>query len=175
VSEGCASLPFPSCVISNDGDMGDLRYSFCTRRYPQYSSASHLQFPFFKKGRIMSTLYERLGGAVAISKMVDDIVEAHLNNPVIKARFLPYLSKPERVAEVKTHMCNFLGAGSGGPEKYAGRSMVDSHRGMNINEAEYMAAVDDIMAVMERHEIDESARKDVLAITFALKGEIIRQ
>lgn len=123
----------------------------------------------------MCTLYERLGGASGISKMVDDIVEAHLNNPVVKARFLPYLDKPERVAEIKKHTCDFLGAGSGGPEEYTGRSMKESHRGMNISEAEYMAVVDDILAVMEKHGIDESARKDVLAITFTLKGEILHQ
>ncbi|MHB8890382.1 MAG: globin family protein [Acidobacteriaceae bacterium] len=46
---------------------------------------------------------------------------------------------------------------------------------MNISEAEYMAVVDDIMSVMEKHGIGESARKDVLAITYALKGEIIHQ
>lgn len=123
----------------------------------------------------MCTLYERLGGASGISKMVDDIVEAHLNNPVVKARFLPFLDKPERVAEIKKHTCDFLGAGSGGPEEYTGRSMKESHRGMNISEAEYMAVVDDILAVMEKHGIDESARKDVLAITFTLKGEILHQ
>ena len=123
----------------------------------------------------MNTLYENLGGATGISKMVDDIVEAHLNNPVINARFLPYLEKPERVAEIKKHTCDFLGAGSGGPEQYTGRSMLESHRGMNISEAEYIAVIDDIMGVLEKHGIVESARKDVLAITFALKGEILHQ
>lgn len=122
-----------------------------------------------------NTLYENLGGATGISKMVDDIVEAHLNNPVIKARFLPYLEKPERVAEIKKHTCDFLAAGSGGPEKYTGRSMPETHRGMNISEAEYMAVVDDILGVIEKHGIHESARKDILAITYALKGEIIHQ
>ena len=123
----------------------------------------------------MNTLYEHLGGATGISKMVDDIVDAHLHNPVIKARFMPYLEKPERVAEIKKHTCDFLGAGSGGPEQYTGRSMPESHRGMNINEAEYMAVVDDIMGVLEKHGISESARKDVLAITFALKNDILHQ
>ena len=37
----------------------------------------------------MQTLYERLGGATGISALVDDIIEAHMNNPAIKARFLP--------------------------------------------------------------------------------------
>lgn len=123
----------------------------------------------------MSTLYERLGGKSGISKLVDDIVDAHLKNPVIQARFRPYLEKPEKVAEVKKHTCDFLGAGSGGPENYTGRSMTETHRGMNISEAEYMAAVDDILSVLEKHGIDESARKDVLAITYALKGEILHQ
>lgn len=123
----------------------------------------------------MRTLYERLGGAEGIAKIVDDIVEAHLNNPTIKARFLPYLDKPERVAEIKKHNRDFFGAGSGGPETYAGRSMLETHRGMNISEAEYLAVMDDIISVLEKHGVEESARKDVLAITFGIKGEIIRQ
>lgn len=123
----------------------------------------------------MNTLYERLGGAAGIASIVDDIVAAHLSNPLIKARFLPYLDRPERVEEIKKHNRDFLGAGSGGPEKYTGRSMLETHRGMNISEAEYMAVMDDIMAVLEKHGIDESARKDVLAITFALKGDVIHQ
>jgi len=122
---------------------------------------------------MINSLYERLGGSGGISRLVDDIVEAHMVNPTIRARFLPYRDTPQRMKELKTHLCNFLGAGSGGPERYTGRSMPDSHRGMNINEAEYMAAVDDILAVLERHRIDEQTRKDVLAIAYSLKGEIM--
>jgi len=124
---------------------------------------------------IMSTLYEQLGGAKGISKLVDDIVVAHANNPAIKVRFLPYFDQPERLAQIKKHTCDFLGAGSGGPEIYTGRSMPERHRGMNISEAEYMAVVDDILGVMEKHGIAESARRDVLAIAFALKGDILHQ
>lgn len=123
----------------------------------------------------MDTLYAKLGGASGIAKIVDDIVAAHLANPVINARFLPYLDKPEKVEEIKKHNRDFLGAGSGGPETYAGRSMLEAHRGMNINEAEYMAVMDDIMSVLQKHGIEESARNDVLAITFGLKSDIIKR
>lgn len=51
--------------------------------------------------------------------------------------------------------------------------MKTAHRGMNISEAEYMAAVDDIMMVLDRHKIDEQT-KDVLAIAFSIKGEIMK-
>jgi len=120
------------------------------------------------------SLYERLGGAKGIAALVDDIVEAHMANPVISARFLPYRSQPERLAAVKQHTRNFLGAGTGGPEKYEGRDMRTAHRGMNVNAEEYMATVDDILATLEKHRIDEAARKDVLAIAWSLKGDIMR-
>ena len=64
--------------------------------------------------------------------------------------------------------------GAGGPEHYAGKDMLATHRGMNISEQEYLAVVDDIMGVLERHRIDGGTRKDVLAILYSLKGEIIR-
>lgn len=119
------------------------------------------------------SLYERLGGAKGIAGLVDDIIEAHMKNPAISARFVPYRQDPDRLAEVKGHLRNFLGAGSGGPEQYNGRSMPDAHRGMNINAGEYLAAVDDIMNTLAKHDIDEETRKDVLAIAYTLKGEIL--
>jgi hemoglobin len=104
---------------------------------------------------------------------VDDIVEAHMNNPVIKARFVPYREQAEQLAAVKKHLRDFLGAGSGGQESYTGRSMPDAHRGMNISDGEYMAAIDDIMKTLQKHNIDEQTQKDVLAISYSLKNEIV--
>lgn len=120
-----------------------------------------------------STLYQRLGGSDGIDAIVDDIVAAHMENPLISARFRPYAEDPDRLSQIKEHLRTFLAAGSGGPAQYAGRSMPDAHRGMNISVAEYMAAVDDIMDVLERNGVGESARKDVLAITYELKEEIV--
>ena len=119
------------------------------------------------------SLYERLGGATGVATLVDDIVEAHMSNPTIKARFIPYRENPDHLAKVRQHLRDFLGAGSGGPEQYNGRSMTDAHRGMNVNAQEYMAAIDDIMSMLEKHNIDEQTRKDVLAIAYSLKDEII--
>jgi hemoglobin len=77
-------------------------------------------------------MYERLGGASGIAALVDDIVEAHMANPLIMARFLPYRDKPDTVAMVQKHTCDLLGEASGGPEVYSGRSMQETHSGMNI-------------------------------------------
>jgi len=120
------------------------------------------------------TLYERLGGAAGIERLVHEIVEAHMRNPLIKPRFLPYREEPERLAKIKQHLCTFFAAGAGGPDAYEGRSMPEAHRGMNISEAEYMAATDDILATMESLGHDAAARNEVLAIVYSLKGEIMR-
>jgi len=96
-----------------------------------------------------------------------------MENPVIRARFRPYLETPEKLAVTKKHLCAFLEAGSGGTAQYTGRNMQDTHRGMNINEAEYMAATDDILSALRTRGIDEQTQKDVLAIAYSLKGEIL--
>lgn len=119
------------------------------------------------------TLFQRLGGSSGIAALVDDIVAAHMDNPIISARFRPYLDTPEKLAITKGHLCTFLEAGSGGQKEYLGRTMRDTHRGMNISAAEYVATLDDILSVLRRHNIDEETQKDVLAIAYSLKGEIV--
>lgn len=119
------------------------------------------------------TLFARLGGTAGINVLVEDIVKLHMENPIISARFRPYLETPDKLAVVKKHLCAFLEAGSGGTAQYSGRTMRDSHKGMNISAAEYMAAVDDIIAALRKHSIDDRTQSDVLAIAYSLKGEIM--
>jgi hemoglobin len=118
----------------------------------------------------MTTLYERLGGAAGIAALVEDVIASHLRNPLVSPRFqaIKDLDHTKRMAR------EFFGAGSGGPEKYSGKDMVTAHRGMNISEQEYLAVMDDIMGVLDAHSIDDVTKKDVLAILYSLKGEVIR-
>lgn len=120
-----------------------------------------------------SSLFERLGGSSGINALVEDIVALHMENPVVRARFRPYLETPDKLAVTKKHLCAFLEAGSGGTAQYTGRSMQATHRGMNISAAEYMAATDDILTALRKHRIDEQTQKDVLAIAYSLKGDIL--
>lgn len=119
------------------------------------------------------SLYERLGGSEGIRRIVEDIGEAHLANPAIQARYRPIAADPERWEAIKQSLCDFVAAGTGGPEDYRGPDMLDVHRGMNVNEREYMAAMDDIMAALDKNGIDDASRQEVLAIAYSLKGEIL--
>lgn len=118
------------------------------------------------------SLYERLGAAAGIRRLVDGMVEAHLRNPVIQARFERYIDRPERVEEIKQHTCAFIAVHSGGPGSYNGRSMEEAHRGMNIKAAEYLAAIGDVLDTMKAQGHDHESRTEVLGILRALKPEI---
>lgn len=120
------------------------------------------------------SLFKRLGGSPGIAALVDDVVARHLANPAIGVRFRPVADDPEKFATAKKHLCAFFEMGSGGPAHYTGRSMRDAHRGMNVSEAEYMAAIDDILDALKARGADEATQKDVLAIAYSLKGDIVR-
>ncbi|MFI1745302.1 group I truncated hemoglobin [Thalassobellus sediminis] len=119
------------------------------------------------------TLFERLGGRNGISLIVDDTVENHMNNPAVNARFLPFKEKPEQLAIIKNHTIDFFSAGSGGPNNYTGRDMASAHTGMNISPAEYMHVIDDIFMALDKNNIDEGSKKDVLSILWSLKDMMI--
>ncbi|KAA9005665.1 group I truncated hemoglobin [Histidinibacterium aquaticum] len=119
------------------------------------------------------TLYERLGGAAGIRRIVDGAVAAHMDNPLIGHRFQPYADRPDRVEEIKQHTCDFFAAGSGGPDAYSGRSMTEAHRGMEIGGAEYDAAADDILRTMTTLGYGPATCAEVREIPRSLKPEII--
>ncbi len=116
------------------------------------------------------TLYERLGKAEGIARIVDDVIAAHLRNPIVKSRFenVKDLEHAKRMAR------EFFCAGSGGPEAYTGKDMLAAHKGMNISELEYLAVMDDIVGALEKHQVEDATRNDVIAILYSLKGNIIR-
>ena len=117
-----------------------------------------------------STLYQRLGEAEGIARLVDDIIDAHLANPLVKTRF----EKITDMAHIKKLSREFLAMGSGGPQTYSGKGMLAAHKGMNVSEQEFLEVIDDIVGVLNKNGIDEDSKKDVLAILYSLKGEIIR-
>jgi hemoglobin len=115
-----------------------------------------------------ASLYERLGGGAKLEKIIGDIVDAHLANPSIHTRFEPFDKK-----EMKRNAFLFFAMATGGPEVYQGRGLVETHRGMNVNELEFVSATDDVVGVLRKHGVGEREQADVIAAFFAMKGEVL--
>ncbi|MBW3623735.1 MAG: group 1 truncated hemoglobin [Armatimonadetes bacterium] len=114
------------------------------------------------------SLYERLGGAEHIRDIVSDAIDLHLKNPVIAPRF-----QNSDVNRLKQVAHEFFCAGAGGSECYSGREMREAHRGMNINEQEYLATMDDLVQAMEKHGVAPREKNEVIAILYSLKDDIL--
>jgi hemoglobin len=123
--------------------------------------------------QVEESLYDRLGGADGISSIVDDIVSTHLENPVVSPQFSYLTEDPEKMETVKRHLREFLGAGTGGAEQYTGVDVPTAHNGMNISNEEFIAAIDDIMFVLNNHEVSEQTKKDMLYILYSFKGQVV--
>ncbi len=135
-----------------------------TLQTPVQTSTHQTQSP------MTATLYQRLGEAEGIARLVDDVIDAHLANPLVRTRFEQIRDMPH----VKQLSREFLTTGSGGPQTYTGKGMIAAHKGMNVSEQEFLAVVDDILGALNKNRIDEDSKKDVLAILYSLKEQIIR-
>lgn len=116
-----------------------------------------------------ATLYERLGGAAKLTAIASDLVDAHAVNPLIGQRF-----QAIDVKTAKQHAFEFFCMGSGGSEPYTGRDLRTVHSGMNVSEQEFIAAVDDLMMVLDKNGIGEREKQEVLYIFYSLKGDVLR-
>lgn len=115
------------------------------------------------------SLYERLGGTDGITQIAGDLVDIHAQNPTISARF-----KDSDLAAVKNGAATFFISGTGGPaDAYQGKDMLETHRGMNISGAEFLAVLDDAMAALDKNGIDQRTKEEVLFVLYSMKGDVV--
>ena len=115
-----------------------------------------------------NNLYERLGGEDSIRAIAGSILDNHLANDAVKTRYAE--SDRDEVIRVVTE---FICAGTGGPQAYTGKDMIEAHKGMNINEQEYMAVLDDILAALDANGVGQREQEVLLSIAYSLRCEIL--
>lgn len=103
----------------------------------------------------MTSLYERLGGTKGITQIANDLVDLHLKNPRICARFAG-----RDIPSLKKAAAAFFITGAGGPSIYKGKDMLSAHKGMNIDHAEFMAVLDDALAALVKNGIGQREQED---------------
>lgn len=116
------------------------------------------------------SLFERLGGLDGITALSNDIVDRHLASPVIGKRFVDV-----DVDALRKNVIGFFSSGTGGPDLYEGREMPAAHRGMNLNERELIAAIDDLLAALDARDVDPETRNEVLGIFYSFKDDVLFQ
>ena len=121
------------------------------------------------------SLYERLGGAYSIATVVDDFIERLLVNATLNAN--PAIKEARaRVpkAGLKFHVTTLVCEVSGGPCKYTGRTMKESHERLNITQAEWDAMVADFKATLNKFHVPQREQQELVTIVGSTKNDIVR-
>lgn len=114
------------------------------------------------------SLYERLGGEAAISAVIDDFVARVAADERINKKFAR-----SNIERVKFHLKEQVCAATGGPCKYTGLSMKESHKNMKVTEGEFNALVEDLVATLDKFNVPAKEKGELLGILGPLKSQIV--
>lgn len=120
------------------------------------------------------SLYDRLGGVYAIATVVDDFIERLLVNDVLNAnQAISEARARVPKAGLKYRVTSLVSQVTGGPEKYAGRTMNDSHKHLGITEKEWAAMAADFKKSLDKFNVPEKEQKELFAIVESTKKDIV--
>jgi hemoglobin len=121
-----------------------------------------------------STLYDRLGGVYNIAVVIDDLIDRVMTDARLNAN--PRVDEAHhRVspAGFKYYVTELLCEAAGGPQKYSGRTMGDSHRHLMITDEEWAAFMDDLQKALDKFEVPQPEQDEVTAIVESTKEAIV--
>ena len=114
------------------------------------------------------TLYDRLGKGAGITAVVDDFVSRCAADSRINSKFAR-----TDVGRLKALLVEQVSAASGGKVEYTGRSMTDTHRGMQVTAGEFDALVEDLVATLNKSGVAEADKAALLGILGPLRSDIV--
>jgi len=129
----------------------------------------------FAEEKQKPSLYQRLGGVYNIAPVVDEFLEVLYVDDVLNAN--PRIKEArDRVpkAYLKYHVTSMVCQASGGPEKYTGRGMKESHQHLNITPAEWDAMVADFKMTLDKFKVPQTEQQELIAIVGGTKKDIVR-
>lgn len=116
------------------------------------------------------SLYQRLGGKPAIRAVVDDFV----GNVAADKRINRFFANTD-IPRLKRLLVEQICQGSGGPCKYTGRSMKESHKGLGISGADFGALVEDLQKSLVKFRVPKREQGELLAILGPMKKDIVEK
>jgi hemoglobin len=120
------------------------------------------------------SLYDRLGGIYSIACVVDDFIERVMNDPRLNAN--PAVNEAHHKVPppgFKYLVTEMVGWATGGPQKYTGRSMRESHEHLNITPKEWEAFMDDFQQSLDKFSVPAREQEELKVIVNSTYGDIV--
>lgn len=119
------------------------------------------------------SLYERLGGYNAIAAVVDDFIGRLVSDKRFERFFVGHSKDSQK--RIRQHIVDQLCAAAGGPCIYTGRDMKTTHEGLGISEDDWKAAVDHLVASLDKFKVPKREKDDLLAAVSKFKNDIVEK
>ena len=115
-------------------------------------------------------LYRELGGTEGITKVVD-LFLAKVDNDLRINLFFEKTDHKDLRNLVIEQFCQ----ATGGPCVYTGRTMEESHSGLNLTDADFAAFVEDLIAAMDELKVPKASQDKLLALLGPMKPQVVGQ
>ena len=113
-------------------------------------------------------LYDQFGGTPGLTALIDDAMNRWLVNP----RTRPFFEHANQV-RIKDLLVKQFCIVLHGPCTYDGRTMAESHRGLNIREGDFYALVEELQVAMNKRHIPFNAQNRLVAALAPMHRDII--
>ena len=126
-------------------------------------------------GAVKPSLYERLGGVYAIAAVVDDFIDRIMDDPRLNAN--PKVDEAHhRVSRAgfKYLVTEMVCWAAGGPQRYTGRSMSESHVHLGITEGEWQVFLADLKTSLDTFKVPAAEQGELFAIVESTKKDIVQ-
>jgi len=121
----------------------------------------------------MSSLYQTLGGQVAVDTVVDTFYRGVLADTRI-AHFFNGIDMDRQISKQKA----FLTMAFGGPSNYTGKNMRDGHRHLvrrGLNDSHVDAVIECLATAMKAHGIKDAEINQVAAIANSVRDDVLNR
>ncbi|RBW68365.1 group I truncated hemoglobin [Bacillus taeanensis] len=116
----------------------------------------------------MTTLYEKLGGKEAISKVVD-----HFYDKVLADETVNHFFENTDMEKQRRHQTQFISWAVGGLNQYSGRSMEKAHEGLNLQEEHFTAIANHLASSLQAFQVEQGDINQVLDKVASMKEQIL--
>ena len=117
------------------------------------------------------SLYEKVGGEEAISKVVDYFY----NELVLKDETVNHFFQHTDMDKQRAHQSKFISFALGGPNQYSGQSMSKAHEGMNLQPNHFQAIANHLHDALAHFGVEERDIDTALTKIATLKDDILYQ
>jgi len=119
-----------------------------------------------------TSLYDRLGGEVAITKVVNDFVANVAGDEAIKEKHKKHFQEGD-VPALKKKLTDQIGEATGGPQKYTGKSMKEAHKGLEISNKDFDALVADLVKALDNNNVARADKDELLKMLETMRKDVV--